>query len=57
LTNKPEIPSSTQELETISGGTSEIAQKKVFIEPELSSPVDVLEATTFFQFTESAATN
>jgi hypothetical protein len=57
LTNKPEIPSFAQELETISSGTSEIAQKKVFIEPELSSPVDVLEATTFFQFTDSGATN
>ena len=31
--------------------------KKQFIEPELSSPVDVLEATTFFQAASSGATN
>jgi hypothetical protein len=31
--------------------------KKPFVEPEVSFPVDVLEATTFFQFTESGATN
>ena len=31
--------------------------KKKFVEPELSSPVDVLEATTFFQAASSGATN
>jgi hypothetical protein len=31
--------------------------KKTFVEPELSSPVDVLEATTFFQSASSGATN
>jgi len=31
--------------------------KKTFIVPEISVPVDVLEATTFFQLTESGATN
>jgi len=31
--------------------------KKKFIEPEISQPVDVLEATTFFQLAESGATN
>jgi len=31
--------------------------KKQFIEPELSMPVDVLEATTFFQAVSSGATN
>ena len=31
--------------------------KKAFVEPEVSFPVDVLEATTFFQTTESGATN
>ena len=57
LTNNPENPSFVQELETVSSETSEVAQKKVFVEPELSSPVDVLEATTFFQFADSGATN
>lgn len=31
--------------------------KKTFVEPQVSFPVDVLEATTFFQFTESGVTN
>ncbi len=33
------------------------ATKKAFIVPEISVPVDVLEATTFFQLTDSGATN
>jgi hypothetical protein len=33
------------------------ATKRPFIEPEISQPVDVLEATTFFQSVESGATN
>ena len=31
--------------------------KKRFIAPEISVPVDVLEATTFFQATASGGTN
>ena len=31
--------------------------KKTFVEPEVSFPIDVLEATTFFQLTDSGATN
>ena len=31
--------------------------KKKFVEPEISQPVDVLEATTFFQAVESGPTN
>lgn len=30
---------------------------RAFVEPEVSFPVDVLESTTFFQFTESGVTN
>jgi hypothetical protein len=30
--------------------------KKPFVEPEVSFPVDVLEATTFFQAADSGAT-
>lgn len=30
--------------------------RKPFVEPAISSPVDVLEATTFFQTVESGAT-
>jgi hypothetical protein len=42
-------------------GTSQIdvvaTAKKKFVEPELSNPVDVLEATTFFQAASSGVTN
>jgi hypothetical protein len=38
-----------------SGESSEL--KKVFVEPTISVPVDVLEATTFFQSATSGATN
>jgi len=42
-------------------GTAESAQaarnKKVFVEPEVSFPVDVLEATTFFQLADSGGTS
>ncbi len=31
--------------------------KKTFVEPAISQPVDVLEATTFFQLTDSGGTN
>ena len=33
------------------------ANRKAFVEPEVSFPIDVLEATTFFQLTDSGATN
>ena len=39
----------------VNGECSEI--KKAFVEPTISVPVDVLEATTFFQIASSQATN
>ena len=39
----------------VGGECSEI--KKVFVEPTISVPVDVLEATTFFQAATSGVTN
>ena len=33
-----------------------VTPKKTFVEPAISSPVDVLEATTFFQAIESGGT-
>ena len=45
----------TAGLQNRSGEGSEI--KKVFVEPAISVPVDVLEATTFFQSATSNATN
>jgi len=32
------------------------AGKKQFVEPAVSFPIDVLEATTFFQLTDSGST-
>ena len=37
--------------------TAELTGKRKFVEPEISQPVDVLEATTFFQALDSGATN
>jgi len=39
----------------VSGECSEI--RKVFVEPTISVPVDVLEANTFFQAATSGVTN
>ena len=36
---------------------TQATSKKPFIEPEITVPVDVLEATTFFQSVTSGATN
>jgi hypothetical protein len=38
-------------------GTTTVAPvRKTFVEPTISSPVDVLEATTFFQTVDSGGT-
>jgi hypothetical protein len=38
--------------------TGEVSEsKKPFVEPTISVPVDVLEATTFFQLSESGPIN
>ena len=40
------------------GATGECSEiKKAFVEPTISVPVDVLEATTFFQSATSNVTN
>jgi hypothetical protein len=44
-------------LQTEGGGKELSDRKKPFVEPAISVPVDVLEATTFFQFSTSGATN
>jgi hypothetical protein len=43
--------------EKSTGSDSASTSKKLFVEPEISVPVDVLEATTFFQLASSGATN
>ena len=41
-----------------SDATGQVTElKKPFVEPAISVPVDVLEATTFFQLSESGPTN
>jgi len=44
-----------QNQDGVSGESNTI--KKAFVEPTISVPVDVLEATTFFQSATSGATN
>jgi hypothetical protein len=51
--NKPELPKNVEPLEVDS---VQDTAKKIFVEPEISSAIDVLEATTFFQGTDSGST-
>jgi len=44
-------------LQTEGSGKELSDRKKPFVEPAISVPVDVLEATTFFQASSSGATN
>jgi hypothetical protein len=44
-------------LQTEGIGPESVDLKKPFVEPAISVPVDVLEATTFFQAATSGATN
>lgn len=44
-------------LKTVNGAGELNEIKKPFVEPAISVPVDVLEATTFFQIASSGATN
>jgi len=48
---------STVNNETTENQTVVPSRKRKFVEPEISQPVDVLEATTFFQAVDSGATN
>ena len=38
------------------GAAEAATTRKPFVEPEVTFPVDVLEATTFFQLTDSGVT-
>jgi len=44
-------------LENDNGKREHNDRKRPFVEPVISVPVDVLEATTFFQASSSGATN
>ena len=50
-----QLPEVKEAVETTQDGAA--ATRRAFVEPEVSFPVDVLEATTFFQSAESGATN
>jgi len=50
------IPVQLSQVEDVDGARETVASKKEFVEPEVSFPVDVLEATTFFQLTDSGST-
>ncbi|HEX7828037.1 MAG TPA: hypothetical protein VF787_00195, partial [Thermoanaerobaculia bacterium] len=45
------------EIKTTEAVAQQVTEKKPFVAPQISAPVDVLEATTFFQSVESGATN
>jgi hypothetical protein len=55
LIEKTEIlsPPQLSEIEGREAVPATPAAKKPFVEPEVSFPIDVLEATTFFQGTDS----
>lgn len=61
MTNKPEatIVNGIADTKETKVATTELTQagKKGFVEPEITVPVDILEATTFFQTASSGATN
>lgn len=52
----PEQPSQVEDEDAARPSTM-AAEKKTFVEPKVSFPIDVLEATTFFQNADSGATN
>ena len=45
------------EEQTSENVAAELTVKRKFVEPEISQPVDVLEATNFFQAVDSGPTN
>lgn len=53
--NTAQLPEVNETDEMAKAGSAN--SKRAFVEPEVSFPIDVLESTTFFQFTESGATN
>jgi hypothetical protein len=46
-----------EEIANLQSGKESSEIKKEFVEPAISVPVDVLEATTFFQATTSGKSN
>jgi hypothetical protein len=57
LAKQNEINDENAGLKNDKGSTELNDRKRPFVEPAISVPVDVLEATTFFQAATSGATN
>ncbi len=53
--NPVQLPEVKEAVETAQDAAA--SARRAFVEPEVSFPVDVLEATTFFQAADSGATN
>jgi hypothetical protein len=53
MVDRVELPNADASVSQV----SEATEKKPFVAPRISVPVDVLEATTFFQSVESGTTN
>ena len=52
------VPSpQVDEVEAAAGPSAVSPDKKAFVEPEVSFPIDVLETTTFFALTDSGVAN
>ena len=58
MSTKPDShnPLPLSQVEEYEGEGEAADRKKPFVEPEVSFPVDVLEATTFFQAADSGGT-
>jgi hypothetical protein len=56
LTDQDQNPQGGSLVNNETSETQAPSIKKQFIEPEISQPVDVLEATTFFQAVDSGGT-
>ena len=58
MSTKPDKqnPVRLPQVEEFEGEGEAADRKKPFVEPEVSFPVDVLEATTFFQVADSGVT-
>ena len=55
-TDKTNVQELTRGVEITPGAETSGSEKKEFVEPQISEPVDVLKATTFFITGDSAPT-
>lgn len=55
--NELSIPEQITDKLELEESSHSIPARKEFVEPKISVPVDVLEATTFFQSTDTGGSN